>query len=76
MVYIHEMRAYGFARDETEYEVVGWIALDEDRDEPVMDIYTDPRMPVCGSNWSLRDTGIPVPVPGDTNVFRFGEYKV
>lgn len=55
---IHEMRAYGCPGDETDYEIVGWIVLDEDKDTHVRDIYTDLRMPVCGSNWSLRETNI------------------
>jgi len=55
--HIHEMRAYGkVVGDETSYDVVGYIILDEDMDEPVTDIYTDKRMPVCGSNWSLYET--------------------
>jgi len=55
--HIHEMRAYGkVVGDETSYDVVGYIILDEDMDEPVTDIYTDKRLPCCGSNWSLVNT--------------------
>lgn len=71
MRFIHEMRAF---KNDVEYEVVGYIILDEDHDEPVMDIYEDPRMPVCGSNWSLYPTQhVPVPeAPG--NVYVHGDW--
>jgi hypothetical protein len=49
-----EMRAHS---NETDYDVVGWIVLDEDVDEPIRDIYEDPRITVtCGSNWLLYGT--------------------
>ncbi len=58
--YIHEMRAYGKkVGDETSYDVVGFIVLDEDNDEPIRNIYEDERITTsCGSNWSLVDTGV------------------
>lgn len=74
--YIHEMRAYGKkAGNETSYDVVGFIVLDEDDDEPIRNIYEDERMPCCGSNWSLIDTGV---IPEETlqgNTYYHGDWK-
>lgn len=54
MFQLFEMRAYGkVCGDETSFDRVGFIILDEDDDPPVMNIYDDERIPSCGSNWSL-----------------------
>ena len=58
MLVIHEMRAYCKPRDETAFDVVGFICLDEDRDPAIDNIYEDARLPSCGSNWQLVDTGV------------------
>lgn len=79
MVHLHEMRAYGqshFVWDDVErergYSIAGFIALDEDEDDPVQDIYTDPRMPVCGSNWGLVNSYVQAPASMPRNKFILG----
>jgi hypothetical protein len=75
MKYIHAMKAYDTAGDPaTDFEIVGWMVLDEDRDEPVTDIYSDERLPCCGSNWSLQDTGLIAKDEIPTNKYFHGDY--
>lgn len=74
MKYIHAMKAYGCQGSPEDFEIVGWMVLDEDRDEPVTDIYTDERLPCCGSNWSLQDTGLIARDEIPTNKYFHGDY--
>ncbi len=74
MNYIHAMKAYDTTGGQEDYEIVGWIVLDEDRDEPVLSIYEDDRLPCCGSNWSLEDTGLVARDEIPTNKYFHGDY--
>lgn len=74
MKYIHAMKAYDTRGGPQDYEVVGWMVLDEDLDEPVKNIYEDERLPCCGSNWSLEDTGLIARDEIPTNKYFNGEY--
>lgn len=56
MYQLFEMRAY---KNETDFDRVGFIILDEDEDEPMGSIYEDERITVsCGSNWSLQEADL------------------